>query len=40
MQDTGGGLLQEEEAIPLRPLTVAVSNGDPERSFSPYQVIE
>lgn len=39
MQDTGGGL-QEEEAIPLRPLTVAVSNGDPERTFSPYQVID
>ncbi|XP_069693168.1 muscle calcium channel subunit alpha-1 isoform X2 [Periplaneta americana] len=39
MQDTGGGL-QEEEAIPLRPLTVAVSNGDPERTYGPYQVID
>jgi len=39
MQDPEEGL-QEEEAIPLRPLTVAVSNGDPERTFGPFQVLE
>ncbi|GFG39870.1 hypothetical protein Cfor_08850, partial [Coptotermes formosanus] len=39
MQDPEGGL-QEEEAIPLRPLTVAVSNGDPERTFGPFQVLD
>jgi len=39
MQDPEGSL-QEEEGIPLRPLTVAVSNGDPERTFGPFQVLE
>lgn len=36
MQDVGG--LKEEESIPLRPLTV--SNGDPEKTYGPYQVID
>ncbi|XP_066996688.2 muscle calcium channel subunit alpha-1 isoform X2 [Anabrus simplex] len=36
MQDVGGP--KEEESIPLRPITV--SNGDPERTYGPYQVID
>ncbi|GLH14148.1 Voltage-dependent calcium channel type A subunit alpha-1 [Gryllus bimaculatus] len=36
VQDVGGP--KEEESIPLRPLTV--SNGDPEKGYRPYQVID
>ncbi|XP_071438805.1 muscle calcium channel subunit alpha-1 isoform X3 [Hetaerina americana] len=36
MQDPAA--IKEEETIPLRPLRV--SNGDPEKSYSPYQIID